>query len=63
MTHVGNFCNFPRASENKPSLLSFYDAETLFHEFGHGLHAMLSDVNYPSLSGINVLWDFLELPS
>ena len=63
LPHTGIFCNFPKASNSAPSLLRFNDVETLFHEFGHALHSMLSNVNYPSLSGINVLWDFVELPS
>ena len=58
-----NVCNFTKAAEGQPSLLSPDDARTLFHEFGHGLHGMLSDVTYPSLSGTNVFTDFVELPS
>jgi peptidyl-dipeptidase Dcp len=58
-----NVCNFARGAEGQPSLLSPDDARTLFHEFGHGLHGMLSDVTYPSLSGTNVFTDFVELPS
>lgn len=61
--HTGIFCNFPKATKDTPSLLRFNDVETLFHEFGHALHTILSNVNYPSLSGINVLWDFVEFPS
>jgi peptidyl-dipeptidase Dcp len=60
---VVNVCNFARGAEGQPSLLSPDDARTLFHEFGHGLHGMLSDVTYPSLSGTNVFTDFVELPS
>ena len=58
-----NVCNFAKGAEGQPSLLSPDDARTLFHEFGHGLHGMLSDVTYPSLSGTNVFTDFVELPS
>jgi peptidyl-dipeptidase Dcp len=60
---VVNVLNFARASEGNPTLLSFDDARTLFHEFGHGLHGMLSDVTYPALSGTSVTRDFVELPS
>jgi peptidyl-dipeptidase Dcp len=58
-----NVCNFSRGADSEPSLLSPDDARTLFHEFGHGLHGMLSDVTYPSLSGTSVFTDFVELPS
>jgi peptidyl-dipeptidase Dcp len=58
-----NVMNFAKGSEGQPSLLSPDDARTLFHEFGHGLHGMLSDVTYPSLSGTSVFTDFVELPS
>jgi peptidyl-dipeptidase Dcp len=58
-----NVCNFNKGAEGEPSLLSPDDARTLFHEFGHGLHGMLSDVFYPSLSGTSVFTDFVELPS
>jgi peptidyl-dipeptidase Dcp len=58
-----NVCNFSKGAEGEPSLLSPEDARTLFHEFGHGLHGMLSDVTYPSLSGTSVFTDFVELPS
>ena len=60
---VINVCNFSKGAEGQPSLLSPDDARTLFHEFGHGLHGMLSDVMYPSLSGTSVFTDFVELPS
>jgi peptidyl-dipeptidase Dcp len=60
---VINVCNFSRGAEGEPSLLSPDDARTLFHEFGHALHGMLSDVTYPSLSGTSVFTDFVELPS
>ena len=58
-----NVCNFTKGAEGEPSLLSPDDARTLFHEFGHGLHGMMSDVTYPSLSGTSVFTDFVELPS
>ncbi len=58
-----NVCNFSKGADGEPSLLSPDDARTLFHEFGHGLHGMLSDVTYPSLSGTSVFTDFVELPS
>jgi peptidyl-dipeptidase Dcp len=58
-----NVCNFAKGSDGQPSLLSPDDARTLFHEFGHGLHGMLSNVTYPSLSGTSVFTDFVELPS
>jgi peptidyl-dipeptidase Dcp len=60
---VINVCNFSKGAEGEPSLLSPDDARTLFHEFGHGLHGMMSDVTYPSLSGTSVFTDFVELPS
>src|SRR5258707_590830 len=60
---VINVCNFSKGAGSEPSLLSPDDARTLFHEFGHGLHGMLSDVTYPSLSGTSVFTDFVELPS
>lgn len=56
-------CNFTKPTETQPSLLTFDEAQTLFHEFGHGLHGMLSDCRYPSVSGTNVPRDFVELPS
>lgn len=58
-----NCMNFAKASDGQPTLLSMDDARTLFHEFGHGLHTMLSDVIYPSLAGTSVARDFVELPS
>jgi peptidyl-dipeptidase Dcp len=58
-----NVCNFAKGADGQPSLLSPDDARTLFHEFGHALHGMLSDVTYPSLSGTSVFTDFVELPS
>lgn len=60
---VINVCNFAKGADGQPSLLSPDDARTLFHEFGHGLHGMLSDVMFPSLSGTSVFTDFVELPS
>ena len=58
-----NHTNFAKAGGDAPTLLSLDDARTLFHEFGHALHGMLSDVTYETLSGTNVLRDFVELPS
>jgi len=58
-----NVCNFPKGAEGQAALLSPEDARTLFHEFGHGLHGLLSNVTYPSLSGTSVFTDFVELPS
>ena len=60
---VVNNNNFAKGAEGKPTLLSFDDARTLFHEFGHGLHGLLSNVQYERLSGTSVLRDFVELPS
>ncbi|NER15135.1 M3 family peptidase [Leptobacterium flavescens] len=61
--HVSIVCNFTKPTETKPSLLTFTEVTTLFHEFGHALHGMLANTTYPSLSGTNVYWDFVELPS
>jgi peptidyl-dipeptidase Dcp len=72
--HVLNVCNFTRpvvdstgagetGAEVTPSLLTFYEVTTLFHEFGHGLHGMLANGQYESLTGTSVSWDFVELPS
>ena len=58
-----NVCNFSKAADGEPTLLSFDDARTLFHEFGHALHGLLSSVTYPKISGTNVATDFVELPS
>ncbi|MGM0636190.1 MAG: M3 family metallopeptidase [Bacteroidota bacterium] len=61
--HVSIVCNFTRPTSSKPSLLTFNEVTTLFHEFGHALHAMLGNTTYRSLSGASVYWDFVELPS
>ncbi len=61
--HISNVCNFTPSTPSKPSLLTFNEVTTLFHEFGHGLHGMLANTIYPSLSGTSVYWDFVELPS
>ena len=61
--HVSIVCNFTKPTETKPSLLTFNEVTTLFHEFGHGLHGMLANTRYQSLSGTSVYWDFVELPS
>ncbi|MGR3660976.1 MAG: M3 family metallopeptidase [Paracoccaceae bacterium] len=60
---VVNVCNFAKPADGAPALLSYDDARTLFHEFGHALHQMLSDVTYESISGTSVARDFVELPS
>src|SRR5499426_1496594 len=60
---IVNVMNFSKARAGEPTLLSFDDAKTLFHEFGHGLHGLLSNVTYERLAGTNVLRDFVELPS
>jgi peptidyl-dipeptidase Dcp len=61
--HISIVCNFTKPTETKPSLLTFNEVTTLFHEFGHALHGMLADTTYNSLSGTSVSWDFVELPS
>lgn len=61
--HVSIVCNFTKPTPTKPSLLTFNEVTTLFHEFGHALHGMLANTTYPSLSGTSVYWDFVELPS
>lgn len=61
--HISIVCNFSRPSKDKPSLLTFNEVTTLFHEFGHALHGMLANTTYASLSGTSVYWDFVELPS
>src|ERR1019366_3948513 len=60
---IVNNNNFAKGAPGEPTLLSFDDARTLFHEFGHGLHGLLSNVTFQRLSGTNVLRDFVELPS
>ena len=61
--HVSIVCNFSPPTENTPALLTFNEVNTLFHEFGHALHGMLANTHYAALSGTNVYWDFVELPS
>ncbi|HEX9825344.1 MAG TPA: M3 family metallopeptidase [Flavobacteriaceae bacterium] len=61
--HISIVCNFTKPTKTKPSLLTFNEVTTLFHEFGHALHGMLANTTYPSLSGTSVFWDFVELPS
>ena len=61
--HISIVCNFTKPTESKPSLLTFNEVTTLFHEFGHALHGMLANTTYNSLSGTSVSWDFVELPS
>ncbi len=61
--HVSIVCNFTKPTNTKPSLLTFNEVTTLFHEFGHALHGMLANTTYNSLSGTSVSWDFVELPS
>ena len=60
---IVNVMNFPKSAPGEPVLLSFDDARTLFHEFGHALHGLLSDVTYPMIAGTGVLQDWVELPS
>ena len=60
---IVNTCNFSKPPEGEPALLSQDEARTVFHEFGHGLHGLLSSVTYPRISGTNVVRDFVELPS
>ncbi|WP_294268893.1 M3 family metallopeptidase [uncultured Chryseobacterium sp.] len=61
--HISIVCNFTKPTKDTPSLLTFQEVTTLFHEFGHALHGMLADTQYPNLSGTSVKWDFVELPS
>ncbi|MFN3784305.1 MAG: M3 family metallopeptidase, partial [Spirosomataceae bacterium] len=61
--HVVNVCNFSKPTATKPSLLTFNEVSTLFHEFGHALHSMMASGQYASISGTSVAWDFVELPS
>lgn len=61
--HVSIVMNFTKPTANKPALLTFNEVETFLHEFGHSLHGMFANSTYQSLSGTNVFWDFVELPS
>jgi peptidyl-dipeptidase Dcp len=61
--HISIVCNFTKPTASQPSLLTFNEVTTLFHEFGHALHGMLANTTYNSLSGTSVSWDFVELPS
>lgn len=61
--HVTLTMNFTKPTETKPSLLTFYEVETFIHEFGHGLHSLLAQTKYQSMSGTNVYRDFVEVPS
>ncbi|PIU00874.1 MAG: peptidase M3 [Bdellovibrionales bacterium CG10_big_fil_rev_8_21_14_0_10_45_34] len=61
--HIAIVCNFRQPSEEHKTLLNFIEARTLFHEFGHALHGLFSKCTTNSLSGTNVYWDFVELPS
>ena len=61
--HISIVCNFSRATKKQPSLLTFQEVSTMFHEFGHALHGILAETTYSGLSGTNVFWDFVELPS
>jgi len=61
--HISVVCNFTKPTKDTPSLLTFQEVTTLFHEFGHALHGILADTQYPNLSGTSVKWDFVELPS
>ena len=63
ITIVSNNCNFIKGKDSEPVLISWIDATTLFHEFGHALHSLCSNVTYPSLSGTEVAWDYVEFPS
>ena len=61
--HVSIVMNFTKPTQDKPALLTFGEVETFLHEFGHSLHGMFAKTTYESLSGTNVYWDFVELPS
>ncbi|BDC99270.1 peptidase M3 [Persicobacter psychrovividus] len=61
--HISIVCNFTKPTATKPSLLTFNEVTTLFHEFGHALHGLLANTTYSTLSGTSVYWDFVELPS
>ncbi|MEO8532741.1 MAG: M3 family metallopeptidase [Flavobacterium sp.] len=63
LTIVSNNCNFIKGADNEPILISWEDATTLFHEFGHALHGLCSNVTYPSLAGTSVARDYVEFPS
>ncbi len=61
--HISVVCNFSKPSADTPSLLTFQEVTTLFHEFGHAFHGVMAETVYPNLSGTSVKWDFVELPS
>ncbi|SEG31812.1 peptidyl-dipeptidase Dcp [Halpernia humi] len=61
--HISVVCNFSKPTSDTPSLLTFNEVTTLFHEFGHAIHGILANTKYPNLSGTSVKWDFVELPS
>ncbi|SFI13611.1 M3 family metallopeptidase [Halpernia frigidisoli] len=61
--HISVVCNFSKPTSETPSLLTFTEVTTLFHEFGHAIHGILANTEYPTLSGTSVKWDFVELPS
>lgn len=61
--HIAIVCNFTKPQPSRPSLLTFNEVTTLFHEFGHALHGIMANTKYKTLSGVNVYWDFVELPS
>ncbi|MBT3541982.1 MAG: M3 family metallopeptidase [Flavobacteriaceae bacterium] len=61
--HISIVCNFSQPTKTQPSLLTFQEVTTLFHEFGHALHGILANTTYSGLSGTSVYWDFVELPS